>query len=247
MTSATMTPSSPMPSALDLAHYSQLAYEPLEAVRAALPGAGVIQLDRDESQAYVIETPQETVVAFRGTQVTGGFSMTDVLRNAKLRLVPSGQGLGVGQRGRLHRGYKEAVDAIAGDLAQAVIQAKRPLIYTGHSLGGAMASYARTLAPHPDRTVTFGAPKVGDRKFVRANERHHLLRYMHARDIAPKHATVFQGYRHGGEFRKIARDGTVMARKWRWYDDVILPSSLIIGTLDHRIGEYVAKLRGAEV
>ncbi len=233
-----------MPSALELARYCQWAYEPLDVVQAAFPAARVTLLDRDDSQAYVIEMGYEgTVVAFRGTQVTSGFSMTDVIRNAKVRLVP----LGLGQGGEVHRGYKEAVDVIAGDLVQAVLDAPRPLVYTGHSMGGSMATYARTLAPHPDRTVTFGAPKVGDRQFVTAHDRHHLVRYVHACDIAPKHATIFQGYRHGGEFRKIARDGTVTARRWRWYDEVILPSSLIIGALDHRIGEYVDKLRGAEV
>ncbi len=231
------------PSALTLARYSALAYEDLDTVQAALPGATVTLLDRDDSQAYVIEEDAHTVVAFRGTQVTSGFSMTDILRNAKVRPVP----WRLGQGGRVHRGYKEAVDAIADDLAQAVIGAKHPLIYTGHSLGGSMATLARTLAPHPDMTMTFGAPKVGNGEFMRVHSRHLLIRLVHGRDIAPKHARPWMGYRHGGVFRKLARDGQVTERKWRWYDDIILPSSLVIGTLDHRIGEYEAKLRGAEV
>ena len=228
------------PSALTLARYSQLAYEDLDTVQAALPGVTVTLLDRDDSQAYVIEEDAHTVVAFRGTQF---ISMTDVIRNAKVRMVP----LGIGQGGKVHRGYLETVDAIADDLARAMIDAKRPHIYTGHSAGGSGATIARTRAPHPDFTFTFGAPKVGDRQFVKAQARHHLVRYVHARDIAPKHAHRWLGYRHGGVFRKLARDGTVTERKWRWYDDVILPSSLVIGTLDHRSREYVDKLRGAEM
>jgi len=228
---------------LALARYSALAYEPLEAVQAALPDAQVTLLDRDDSQAYVIETATETIVAFRGTQVTSGFSMTDVLRNAKVRMVP----WRLGQGGKVHRGYKEAVDALADDLAKAVIQAKRPLYFTGHSLGGSMATLARCLAPHPDMTMTFGAPKTGNAEFVKIHSRHLLIRCVHARDIAPKHARPWLGYRHGGVLRKLARDGSVTERKWRWYDEIILPSSLVIGTLDHRIGEYVTKLDGAEV
>ncbi len=232
------------PSALTLARYSALAYEDLDTVQAALPGATVTLLDRDDSQAYVIEEDAHTVVAFRGTQVMSGFSMTDVLRNAKIRMVP----LGIAQGGKVHRGYLEAVDAIADDLAQAMLEvAGKPRIYTGHSAGGSGATIARTRAPHPDMTVTFGAPKVGDREFVKAHARHRLIRYSHARDIAPKHARPWQGYRHGGTFMKLASDGTVTERKWRWYDDIILPSGLVIGTLDHRIGEYVVKLDGAEV
>ncbi|KKL25129.1 hypothetical protein LCGC14_2408370, partial [marine sediment metagenome] len=82
---------------LTLAIYSQLAYEPLVTVQAALPEAKVTLLDRDDSQAYVIETDIETVVAFRGTQVTSDFSMTDVLRNARIALVP----LGLSQNGKV--------------------------------------------------------------------------------------------------------------------------------------------------
>ena len=227
---------------LTLAIYSQLAYEPLVTVQAALPEAKVTLLDRDDSQAYVIETDIETVVAFRGTQVTSDFSMTDVLRNARIALVP----LGLSQ-GKVHAGYKEAVDVIANDLVEALVHAVRPFKYTGHSLGGSVATHARTRVPHPDMTVTFGAPKVGDRQFIQAHANIPLIRYSHARDIAPKYPHPWLGYRHGGEFRKISRDGKVTERRWRWYDELILPGGLTIGTLDHRIGEYVTKLRGAEI
>jgi len=232
-------------SALTLARYSQLAYESLEVVQAALPDAKVTLLDHDDSQAYVIETATETIVAFRGTQVTSGFSMTDVLRNAKVSLLPAALGTG----GKVHRGYREGLNAIADDLVQAMVDAKRPHYYTGHSAGGSIATVARTRAPYPDYTFTFGAPKVGDRQFVLANVRHHLVRYVHAQDIAPKHARPWQGYRHGGVFRKIASDGTVTERSWRWRDELIIPffRGIAVGAFDHRIGEYVAKLRGAEV
>ena len=86
------------PTDLTFAIYSELAYKPLAAVQLALPDANVTLLDHDDSQAYVIETDTETVVAFRGTQVTSGFSMTDVIRNAKVRLVSCPIG------GKVHRG-----------------------------------------------------------------------------------------------------------------------------------------------
>ena len=233
----------PIKEALALARYSQLAYESIEVVKAALPEVRVTLLDRDDSQAYVIETAAETVVAFRGTQVTSGFSMTDVLRNAKISFVP----LGLFFQGKVHRGYKEVVDVIADDLVKALVHARRPFKYTGHSLGGAAATYARTRAPYPDMTVTFGAPKVGNREFVKAHAHIHLQRFVHGRDIAPKHARPWLGYRHGGSFTKIDRDGKITERPWRWYDELILPLDLTIGTFDHRVGEYVTKLRGVEV
>ena len=233
------------PTALTLARYCQLAYKDLDTVQAALPGARVTLLDRDDSQAYVIEEAAHTVVAFRGTQVSNDFSMGDVLANAKVWPKPWRMASGC----LVHHGYKEAVDAIAGDLVKAVIQAKRPLIYTGHSLGGSMATLARTMSPHPDLTVTFGAPKVGNGEFVRTYARHKLIRYVHGRDIAPKHARPWMGYRHGGIFRHIATDGTITERKWRWRDELLIPffRGIAAGTFDHRVGEYVAKQAGAEV
>ncbi len=231
--------------ALTLARYSQLAYKPLEVVQAALPDAEITLLDKDDSQAYVIETSTETVIAFRGTQVTSGFSMTDLIRNAKVTPVPWSSGLG--SSGRVHRGYKEALDAIADDLAKIVIQTKRPLIYTGHSAGGSIATLARCHSPHPDATVTFGAPKVGNREFVKAYSHIHLLRFTHGRDLAPKHPRPWLGYRHGGGFRKIARNGQITERSWGWWDEVILPFDLVAGTWDHRIGEYVSKMESVEL
>ncbi len=232
---------------LHLARHSALAYEPPEAVRAMVPRARVALIDRNDSQAYVLEFDTHTVVAFRGTQVTRNFSMTDILRNAKVAPVRWRPGLR--SAGRVHRGYKEAVDAITVELQKAVVPARRPLIYTGHSLGGTMATLARTLAPHPDATVTFGAPKAGDQEFVRAHAHIPLIRYSHGRDIAPKHARPWLGYRHGGMFVKLTHDGKRIARPWRWYDELIVPlvAGPAAGFFYHRIGEYVAKLRGPEV
>ncbi len=234
------------PSALTLARYSALAYKDLATVQAALPDATVTLLDRNDSQAYVIEEAAHTVVAFRGTQVTSGFSMTDILRNAKVSPVPWPGGLG--STGRVHRGYKEAVYAIKDDLANTVA-GKRPLIYTGHSLGGSMATLARCLRPHPNLTVTFGAPKTGDGAFVRLHLHIPLVRYSHGRDIAPKHARRWLGYRHGGTFVHISRDGKLTPRKWGWRDELLVPffRGVLRGTWDHRIDEYQDKLRGAEV
>ena len=44
-----------IPTPLVLARYSALAYEDLNTVQAALPGATVTLLDRDDTQAYVVE------------------------------------------------------------------------------------------------------------------------------------------------------------------------------------------------
>lgn len=230
-----------------LARYCALAYEDPATVCDALPGARIEFLAHKGAEAYLIEFPEQTVVAFRGTQVTANFSMTDILRNAKIRPV-FWRRVAAG-RGKVHRGYKEAADALLPYLVKALTPRPKELIYTGHSLGGAVATLLRTAAPTPDSTVTFGAPKVGDREFVRAHAHNPLVRVVHARDIAPKHARPWLGYRHGGTFLHLSREGVRSLRPWRWRDELIIPllAGLAQGTFDHRIGEYVAKLEGAEL
>ena len=91
-------------------------------------------------------------------------------------------------------------------------------------------------------TVTFGAPKGGDKVFVRRHSHLPLVRYVHGRDIAPKHPRPWQDYSHGGSYVHIDRDGKRRARTWGLWDEVILPFGLSAGAWDHRIEEYVAKL-----
>lgn len=231
--------------ALELVRYSALAYKDLATVKAACPGSTVALLEGGNTQAYVIETLENTVVSFRGTQVTENFSMGDVIQNTKIRPVDWQPGI-KSNAGRVHRGYKEGVEAIWDDLAQVMRDTRPPHTYTGHSMGGVESTYARCLEPHPDFTITFGAPKIGDHDFVITTARHHLIRYVHARDIAPKHPIVLLGYRHGGKLRKISRDGKIVERSWRLRDEIIWPFGITIGTLDHRIDEYQDKLRGVE-
>ena len=225
-----------------LARYSELAYERPEAVRAALPGAEVTFLDRDHTQAYVIETATETatetaaetVVAFRGTQVFADPSLADMLSNLWFRRRPW-------DPGRVHRGYREALLDIVQELKRPLHSGRRPLYFTGHSLGGALATLASTLAPGPSATYTFGAPRVGDRVFARGLT--NLVRIVHGADLAPRYPLPL-GYRHGGQVWHLSRDG-ILRRGLPpgWHLRLPLtPAGLARALLDHRAGEYVRKL-----
>lgn len=231
----------------ELARASELSYGDPAFVSAEFPACDVQFIEEKDSQAYVIRSERGTLVPFRGTQVMKNFSMTDVIRNAKITPVrlrakrPNGP--------RVHRGYKEAVTAINDPLSRAIVESERPIYFTGHSLGGAVADLAGTYSPRPDMTVTFGAPKVGDRRYVTDFKHLPLIRVVHANDIAPKHARPWLGYRHRGTLLHISRSGKIVKRRWRWYDEMIIPfaAGLVAGTFDHRIGEYVQKLKGAEI
>ncbi len=221
-----------------LARYSELAYARPEAVRAALPGAGVTFLDRDHTQAYVIETAAqtgtETIVAFRGTQAFTDPSLADMLSNLWFRRRPW-------DPGRVHRGYREALLDIVQELKRPLYSGRRPLYFTGHSMGGALATLASTLPPGPSATYSFGAPRVGDGAFARGLT--NLVRVVHGTDIAPRYPLPF-GYRHGGQVWHLSGAGTLrpgLPPNWHLHLP-LTPATLVQAVRDHRIGEYARKL-----
>jgi hypothetical protein len=217
-----------------LARYSELAYQRPEAVAAALPDAKVTFVDHDDSQAYIIERESHAAIAFRGTQVFSGFSVADIASNLWVRRARW-------EPGSVHRGYREAILDIAHEVKAVLHAARRPLYFTGHSLGGALATLASTLPPGPTATYTFGAPRVGNAAFAAALR--NLTRIVHADDIAPKYPLPL-GYRHGGESWRLCGDGILIKGTSVW-DQVLLPftrKGITKGILDHRVGAYVRAL-----
>lgn len=68
--------------------------------------------------------------------------------------------------GRVHRGFKTILMGIWETIAAALKTVDKPLFFTGHSLGGALATMAASLHP-PHAVYTFGAPRIGDAEFAR--------------------------------------------------------------------------------
>jgi len=67
--------------------------------------------------------------------------------------------------GRVHRGFNTMLMELWDEISKALDAVHVPLFYTGHSLGGALATLAASLRP-PQAVYTFGAPRVGDAAFA---------------------------------------------------------------------------------
>ena len=95
-----------------------------------------------------------TVLVFRGTQGVQNW-LLDL--NAKM--------IAAAQAGRVHCGFQRALDEVWPDVDRALSSVTTPTFYTGHSLGGALATLAASRRA-PAVVYTFGSPRVGDAKFV---------------------------------------------------------------------------------
>lgn len=221
--------------AATLAGYSALAYRAPAALRAALPDAEIEFFDRDATQAYAIRRAGHTALVFRGTQVLAGFSAADVVSNLWVRRRAWGPG-------KVHAGYLEALLDIVEEVKIQLYQAPRPLYFTGHSMGGALATLAATLPPGPDATYSFGAPRVGNAAFAAALDG--VVRVVNGDDIAPRYPLPL-GYRHGGAAWHLEDDGRLRpgAALWRRLLHLPLtPRRFARAVLDHRVAEYRRKL-----
>lgn len=183
------------------------------------------------------------IFSFRGTQVTEEWSWEDVRDNIHMSLM----GVGLTNQYMVHEGYLDYFRHLEPIICKIIQQNPgKKVIFTGHSLGGAVAAIAGLLIDCY-ACYTFGAPKSGDRSFRGAWKKKtaKLYRVVHACDIAPKHPSELFGYCHAGELWRISRSGRVKKSRTRFSD--FLPFPLVQGVLDHRIGEYKTKLRGVQL
>src|SRR5215475_1766357 len=96
------------------------------------------------------------VVAFRGTDAA---DPTDLADDAELLLTNWSQG------GRVHSGFAQALTHVLPALTTVLDKVEGRLLFTGHSLGAAMATLLASIK-RPDFLYTFGSPRVGDAEFV---------------------------------------------------------------------------------
>ena len=203
------------------AELSWIAYFGDKAAEQAIRGIGLQEaefFERDGAQAYSFTGEHDQIIACRGTEPT---EWNDVKADLYALLAVAET---VGQ---VHRGFKQEVDDLWPRIEERLIANKKTLWFTGHSLGGAMASICggRCLLSHiasvPEAVFTYGSPRVGNKRYVN-HAKINLIRWVNNNDIVPRVPPPWMGYRHAGREMYLDRHGKinnlnqVMRARDRW-------------------------------
>ncbi|MEM7477708.1 MAG: trypsin-like peptidase domain-containing protein [Planctomycetota bacterium] len=142
---------------------------------------------RDGTECFIASTNKVVLLAFRGTKET-----TDWITN--LNLVGTTK-----DYGRVHRGFLGAFEVVRPMLQEAISETPGlPIVLTGHSLGGALATIAAAEWKNefPIRNVyTFGQPAVGKgdfQGFIKRSYDNQFFRFVNDTDIVTMVPPTYQ-------------------------------------------------------
>lgn len=194
-----------------------------------------------------------TVVCFRGTSKTRQWIMNAVIRpHGWKRFRREGDRTDA----RVHSGFYLIFKRIRPILAPVLETLPRPWIFTGHSLGGALASIAGVVF-RADLVSTFGAPKVGNAAFGELGQAVAVWRMVNGRDLVPRLPPAEAGpverqLVHGVDAIRLG-DGGISGVVGAEKEDRILPlaADLLrpefegppVWLREHRMSAYLDRLR----
>ena len=227
------------------AELSMISYLSLEEAEEAAEKLGFTKttlFDHDGSQAYSFTNEIDIVIACRGTEAT---EWNDL--KADINAIQA-----VAETvGKVHRGFKKEVDDLWPMLEEMLVDNKKNLWFTGHSLGGAMATICAgrcllsEIKTNPQQVQTFGSPRVGDKRYIN-HANIDYLRWVNNNDIVTRSPPIWMGYRHTGTEMYLNSTGRLsqlspLHRKkdmWKGFIEG-LKNKEIDHLSDHSIVQYV--------
>jgi triacylglycerol lipase len=232
----------------EISMVSYLDHTDAERVLRTMGFTDVRYIERDGAQAYEVGNDVDVVIVCRGTEPNEWNDIkADV--NALTEIAEP--------VGRVHRGFKREVDDIWPFLEARLRNEHRVVWFTGHSLGGAMATICAgrcelsAFPASPREVVTFGSPRVGTRNYA-THARVPHIRWVNNNDIVTRMPPRWLRYRHTGIRMHIDRHGVVRAvtsdrpatDRWVGFVDAVKRRRLDHFS-DHAIADYVAHLARA--
>ena len=142
----------------------------------------VMYFDQSGTQAIVAHDKERIVIIFRGTEPK---EFKDVKADLKTWPKRSDE-----VQGLVHAGFAEALDKVWKDLEPfddecVKIHEIKQVIFTGHSLGGALAVVAAARSKYIGEVYTYGQPRVGNRKYSK-QVKSKVYRFVNNNDVVPR-------------------------------------------------------------
>ncbi|WP_019502938.1 lipase family protein [Pseudanabaena sp. PCC 6802] len=205
--------------ALWLGQSARLVYSDSKTIQAETATWGFSKFrffDKEGTQAFAIANDELAIVALRGSE-----EVIDWVTNAKFNLVD-------GMGGKVHQGFNQALTLVYADIRQTITEFQdkgQSLWFTGHSLGGALATLAvAKLRYEEDKPVyglyTYGQPRSGDRNFERifnADFKSRTFRFVNHNDIVSRIPPRSLSYSHVGTFLYFDEQGNIHSDAAWWY------------------------------
>lgn len=205
-------------------------------------------IDRDGAQAYVFEYEWDCVIACRGTQ---GNEWNDIKADLNAFMIIAET------VGKVHKGFKTEVDDLWPEIEKVVENNTKPLWFTGHSLGAAMAQICAgrcavaDIPAMPTSVCTFGSPRVGNKRYINNVEVEHI-RWVNNNDVVTRVPPPWMGYRHNGQEIYVDSNGKIrnLVKFARLKDRASgFWSGIFKGRVDHfadhLMGPYISAIQSA--
>ena len=172
--------------------------------------------DKNSAQAMTVAHEDFIGIAFRGTNELADW-LDNINAFSTRRLF-----------GSFHRGFYQSVMDVWEPIEAEVLAyqevKRRPVWFTGHSLGGAMATVAAAIYIHDDRpfsgVYTFGQPRCMDRETSRTfnmEAKGRFFRFQNNNDIVTRVPARLMGYSHVGNCIYISEDKELCDDPGFWF------------------------------
>lgn len=210
----------------------------------------IIGFDKNSAQAMTVEHEKYIAVVFRGTN-----EWEDWLDN--INVIPTDRLFG-----SFHRGFYQSVMDLWAKIEKSVKKfratKKRPVWFTGHSLGGAMATIAAAIYVYEDRpfsgVYTFGQPRCMNREAARIfnmETKERFFRFQNNNDIVTRIPARAMGYSHVGNCIYISQEGELCGSPGFWFKflDAVdgaleaFGEKGIDGIEDHDMSKYLTAIK----
>ena len=168
--------------------------------------------------------------------------------------------------GEFHRGFWNSLEDVWGGMFDCYQSAysikKRPLFFTGHSLGGAMATLAAAKFIHQDwpftSVYTFGQPRCMTHETARIfnmEAKGRFFRFHNNNDLVTRLPARVMGYSHVGTYFYITQEGEIHNDPGFWFkfadyiDGAVSAATEkgIDGIEDHDMNDYMQHIANWQV